>query len=344
MKKLLELIKKYKFVIIGIFLIIIVIFGIGLISKQKQQARADEEYRQKVEEAKDVAGHIITKDMIILKGTKLSTNPKDYIHTMPIKVDLNDVKLDTTKVDINKVGIYEFVITYYETENSGSVIVVETQEEVDELRAKQEEELKKRDEISKNLEENNNEGQNGEAEEPEEENPGNTTPQKPGILDTETDPDLFEQEVVVTPSKTNTQTNPDYTVTQYSSFYKPLPTDVKPNMSGYNNEFWIRFEKPIILDDKGSAAFSNWYQNAYNSLSSEFFEIAKATFGEEVPYCYQSSEIIFALNKSNHIVGVIAKGVIGVKDEYGLCGSNQKTVYLNQRTTLTLNDESYSFQ
>lgn len=337
---------KKIFTLIIVVLIIVATLGGFIITKKVIEPNQEKIYEQKKEEATRLAPSIITKSIVILKNEKLPTDISDYILAMPEEVNFDDLKLDTNSVNADTVGTYEYTITYFEQRCSGTVIIVETEEEkekiLNEISKEQEETINNitNEEVSRE-ENDNNDSKNNSTE-------NNTNNSKidenKDNNDDENEEDDENDSIVIEPSGTTLST-PDYKIVSYATIANQDTTGAsEPELEGYNGELLFKFEKPIVLDAIGTASFHNFRNTERKKLREYSLLKAKEIYGEDKGYCVQYDETIYARNKSGAIVGVIGKAVIGMLDEMGACYTDNRTIYLNNQILMYQDDAEVNFK
>lgn len=116
------------------------------------------------------------------------------------------------------------------------------------------------------------------------------------------------------------------------------------SLEDYNGELMYRFTKIVELDVYSESAAFNFTSktNLLSRMQEQAINKAKELYGDTG--CVIGVEKGYAMNKSGGYVGIIGKMIIGQLNEYNWCENNIKSIYLNNRTPLTQNDDKYIFE
>ena len=342
MKNLFKKIKKNKktsMIIAGLAIILIIILIVVLVLPKRDGGEPSIKNKEENQTQID-ASKIILKEVEVLKDTELSKNILDYIDYIPNDINTDELSLDTSDVDTKVVGDYSFIVNYNETKVSGTIHVVDNEEEVED---KDTEDTKTPTE-SENKTENkkpattttsttkkpsssssNTKDKEETTEESKENNSSNTTTEE-------------EQPKALT----GTRIDRNIVSYDYGLTTERISSDIVfYSLPDYHGEFWYTFAKPVVLDVYGHTSLTNWGFKLAETIVSYGLEIAKKEFGEDSLYCVKDYDKIFAKNQYEDVVAVIAKYTIGKKDEFDSCSIDNKTVYANNRIAVKHDIENF---
>lgn len=327
---------KKIFFIIPIILILIggTIFFCFIFNKKT--LTEEEKYEEKMK-ITDISSRIIPKEITVIVNYEPSKDPKEYIENIDeVRDILNDklLGIDFSNVDFSTSGSYGYILKYGDNEIMGVVKVFENAEKLQEYLDLE----KGKVQIIQN--ENVEDGLIRDSLSDEYINNGN---------DITTINENNETITYKNKTRTNLLKSTNTKITQYWYYYEPKNfIATKENgydLTNYNGELWYKFEYPLYPENNIPVAFSNWLTNIREDgiLEKLFYNKAKEYFGEDRVFCYKNPQILYAANNENQIVGLIAMGTIGIEDEYASCSKELKTVYLNSKNILQLDEYNETF-
>lgn len=348
MKKLIKKLGKKKTIIISIFLILAITGGIifGVHSYNEHKKAEEKEYQKKSEEAVKTVSTVALKEMVYAKGEKLSNDPLDYIEDLPDDIDNTLLELDTSEVNTEEVGSYQYTITYYDNKMVSFVHIVEDKEakkeKQKEIDAKVKEQKKAVQESLKELEKLEKEKNKNTDSTKKDDSSSKKTTTKPKLKEDSLWANRDEEGPSGTPQTGNVT---DVNIADYS--YDPMsynPSGVPVSMPNYNGELWKVFSSPVVTDSFGAGAITNWLPLANQEAQIWAVEKAKQVYGTNTNYCVEYTELIYQKNKNKALLGVVLKASIGTKDSNDSCSVNKKIVYANDRTKLTQDNQIFNFR
>lgn len=151
-----------------------------------------------------------------------------------------------------------------------------------------------------------------------------------------------KEEVVKELSATAKGTSTDYNIVKAELSISNAHTPFY--LEDYNGELMYKFTKIVELDVYSESAEFNFETktNLNARIHEQAINKAKELYGDSG--CVVGVENGYAMNKNGGYIGIIGKMVIGQLNEYNWCENNVKSIYLNNRTPLTQNDEKFIFE